>query len=288
LTLGIFSVVALIVFLVLTKSGGSSSIPSPAQVPTYVQTPAKSTIKTPTQTTTPGQLKPGTKYGYIVTKEAGSRVYLRPGPAKKGGQPVLQDGNRVVVLDTSATKDGTWYYIDYNGQRGFVHSSLLNIPQTTSNAGNVRNNTSSAQTRAAQTTSPAQKNQSASNNQGTASKYVAEGKKQWQLKNWQAAYNAFDQAYKQSPTNEIKTYRENALANLRGEKDEAARQLAFKQAAADAAAAEAARQRTAQELAEKQRQEEEARKLAAKQRQQENTANVIKGILSIGAQLLNK
>jgi hypothetical protein len=106
LPIAVFLLLAVVIgFFLFSDSSGSSSI---------------------SQTTRATQAQ--IVYGYVITQDKGSRVYLRPRPKRRGGQPMLYGGYKVEVLSKTKVNEETWYYVNYNGKKGYVFSKYLRIP----------------------------------------------------------------------------------------------------------------------------------------------------------------
>jgi hypothetical protein len=156
----------------------------PAQAPTRPENPPAAAK--PTEA-------PIMSEGYIT----GSNVYFRRTPNGERKSAKLQINDRVKVIALQFSNGDPWYRVVFNGEDGWISGRYVNDKP--------KNETSAAA--AAQKPSPA-------NSAAKAKALVEQGKSHWKKSDWQAAYGAFSEAYKLTPTGEIKQYMENASANV--------------------------------------------------------------------------
>jgi hypothetical protein len=135
--------------------------------------------------------EPDMSEGYV----SGSNVYFRRTPGGERKSAKLQINDRVRVLGRQSANGETWYRVSFKGNEGWISGKYI--------SGTPKDVTAAA----APKPSPA-------NSRARAKTLVAEGQAHWKKSDWQAAYDAFSEAYKLTPTGEIKQYMENAAANV--------------------------------------------------------------------------
>jgi serine/threonine protein kinase len=211
---------------------------------------------------------PKRQIGHIT----GTNVYLRPGPARKGGKggkDFLQPNYEVEILGAKDMSDGRWLNVKYNGRVGWVFAEFVSV-----NSGNGVNTPPKPE-------APKPVKPVPNNKKQQAMKYVKEGEDSWKKADWSKAYEAFSKAYEIYPDPQTKVKRDNANANVQAVKKEA-------ETKKQAAAAEARRRREREEA--KQRAEAEASEAErlrqeelALRKQKENEA--LRKIVELGFQI---
>ena len=244
-------------------------------------------------------------FGVISPQNTNSRVRLRSGPAVREGNIVrsLSHGDRVEILGHRTVGNDRWAHVNYNGQRGYVHSSLIRTSQpsasnnNTSAAANRNNNTNVAvnRNRNNNTNVAANRNNnnnpqnsvSSSNTQSTR-RYFDAGLEAWQRQDWQAAYNAFERAYQIDRSSETRVRRDNALHNFRAIEAAAQQERAHQQILENQRQLEMRQQQAQREADEQRRREEENHRIAENQRRRQQRNEAARGVLGLGLHILNE
>ena len=238
------------------------------------------TRQQPTTGSSSANTKQQPVYGIISPQNTNSSVRLRSGPEIKANNIVrsLSHGDRVEILGYRTVGSDRWAHVNYNGQRGYVHSSLISNSQP-----NVSNNASAAVNR----NNNNSQNDARPSNTQSAKRHLDEGEEAWRRQDWQAAYNAFNRAYQIDHSNETQTRRDNALNNIKAAETAAQQERARQQALENQRQLEMRQQQAQREAEEQRRREEENHRIAEQQRQQRER-DIVRGIIGVGIHILNE
>jgi tetratricopeptide (TPR) repeat protein len=223
--------------------------------------------------------------GYIN----GSNVYIRPNPKRQGGKIFFQIDDVVNIYETKVVNGESWARVEGKGASGWVFASLISEKPVRSHASvtipavKTESNKPQKPENNQKKNTAAQTSASSENAKKASQKFVQEGTAYWKQGNWRKAYESFDKAYKLNPTQEIMTFRENALKNIRAEEQLA---LQRKQQEDEERERQLARQKQ-QELEDKRRREEAERIQSEKLAKEKQDEEALRLLLGIGAIIYN-